>query len=158
MRNHLVFAFLLVATFVSCFLPFREINVIGGSYSTLFGTGTAQASVRFESGIDILVPLFSIVFMLVSYVLLKLRHMAWKIIGLVVVAFFLLFQFFLYFLSVFRLDLFGPKSTSEPSIGFFALLLLALFYCAFYIFNFVMIIKEKAPDKIKFENDLLDEE
>jgi hypothetical protein len=55
------------------------------------------------------------------------------------------------------LDLFGPKTTSEPSIGFFEMLLLALFYSAFYIFNFVLKIKVKAPDHIKLENDLLDE-
>jgi hypothetical protein len=63
----------------------------------------------------------------------------------------------LYFIATFRLDLFGPKTASEPSIGFFALLLLALFYSAFYIFNFVLKIKEKASDQIKLENDLLDE-
>jgi hypothetical protein len=157
MKNHLVVAFLLVATFVSCLLPFREINTIAGAYFTFFGTGTAQASVKFDSGVDLKIPLLSIVFILVSYAFLNLRHLAWKIIGLVVLVSFLLFQFFLYFIATFRLDLFGPKTTSEPSIGFFALLLLALFYSAFYIFNFVLKIKEKAPDKIKLENDLLDE-
>ncbi|MCF8415293.1 MAG: hypothetical protein K9G40_03545 [Crocinitomicaceae bacterium] len=157
MKNHLVVAFIVVATFVSCLLPFREINTIAGSYSTLFGIGTAQASVKFDSGVDLKVPLLTIVFILVSYVLLNLKHTAWKIIGLVIIALFLLFQFFLYFIATFRLDLFGPKTTSEPSIGFFSLLLLALFYSAFYIFNFVMKIKEKAPIKIKLENDLLDE-
>jgi hypothetical protein len=157
MKNHLVVAFLLVATFVSCLLPFREIKTIAGSYATLFGTGSAQASVKFESGIDLKVPLFTIVFILVSYVLLNSKHIAWKIIGLVIIALFLLFQFLLYFITTFHLNLFGPKTTSEPSIGFFSLLLLALFYSAFYIFNFVMKIKEKAPIKIKLENDLLDE-
>lgn len=157
MKNHLVVTFLLVATFVSCLLPFREINTIAGGYSTLFGTGTAQASVKFDSGVDLKVPLLSIVFILVSYAFLNLRHMAWKIIGLVVLVSFLLFQFFLYFIATFRLDLFGPKTTSEPSIGFFSLLLLALFYSAYYIFNFVQKIKEKAPDHITLENDLLDE-
>jgi hypothetical protein len=83
--------------------------------------------------------------------------MAWKIIGLVIIALFLLFQFLLYFIATFRLDLFGPKTTSEPSIGFFTLLLLAIFYSAFYIFNFVMKMKDRAPEKIKFDNDLLDE-
>jgi hypothetical protein len=157
MKNHLVVAFLLVATFVSCLLPFREINTIAGSYSTLFGTGTAQASVKFDSGVDLKIPLLSIVFILVSYAFLNLRHLAWKIIGLVVLVSFLLFQFLLYFIATFRLDLFGPKTTSEPSIGFFSLLLLALFYSAFYIFNFVMKIKEKVPEKIKLDSDLLDE-
>lgn len=157
MKNHLVVAFIVVATFVSCLLPFREINTIAGAYSTLFGTGTAQASVKFDSGVDLKIPLLSIVFILVSYAFLNLRHLAWKIIGLVVLVSFLLFQFLLYFIATFRLDLFGPKTTSEPSIGFFSLLLLALFYSAFYIFNFVMKIKEKAPEKIKLENDLLDE-
>lgn len=157
MKNHLVVAFIVVATFVSCLLPFREINTIAGAYSTLFGTGTAQASVKFDSGVDLKIPLLSIVFILVSYAFLNLRHLAWKIIGLVVLVSFLLFQFLLYFIATFRLDLFGPKTTSEPSIGFFSLLLLVLFYSAFYIFNFVMKIKEKAPEKIKLENDLLDE-
>ena len=157
MKNHLVVAFIVVATFVSCLIPFREINTIAGSYSTLFGTGIAQASVKFDSGVDLKIPLLSIVFILVSYAFLNLRHLAWKIIGLVVLVSFLLFQFLLYFIATFRLDLFGPKTTSEPSIGFFSLLLLALFYSAFYIFNFVMKIKEKAPEKIKIENDLLDE-
>lgn len=157
MKNHLVVAFLLVATFVSCLLPFREIKTIAGSYATLFGTGSAQASVKFESGIDLKVPLFTIVFIMVSYVLLNSKHIAWKIIGLVIIALFLLFQFLLYFITTFHLNLFGPKTTSEPSIGFFALLFLAIFYSAFYIFNFVMKIKEKAPVKIKLENDLLDE-
>ena len=157
MQNHLVVAFLLVATFVSCLLPFREINTIAGSYATLFGTGTAQASVKFDSSMDLKVPLFTIVFILVSYVLLNSKHIAWKIIGLVIIVLFLLFQFLLYFITTFHLNLFGPKTTSEPSIGFFSLLLLALFYSAFYIFNFVMKIKEKAPIKIKLENDLLDE-
>jgi predicted ferric reductase len=157
MKNHLVVAFLLVATFVSCLLPFREINTIAGSYTTLFGTGTSQASVKFDSGIDLKIPLLSIVFILVSYVFLNLKYMAWKIIGLVIIALFLLFQFLLYFIATFRLDLFGPKTTSEPSIGFFTLLLLAIFYSAFYIFNFVMKMKDRAPEKIKFDNDLLDE-
>ena len=157
MKNHLVVAFLLVATFVSCLLPFREINTIAGSYTTLFGTGTSQASVKFDSGIHLKIPLLSILFILVSYMFLNLKHMAWKIIGLVIIPLFLLFQFLLYFITTFRLDLFGPKTTSEPSIGFFALLLLAIFYSAFYIFNFVMKMKDRAPEKIKFDNDLLDE-
>jgi hypothetical protein len=157
MKNHLVVAFLLVATFVSCLLPFREINTIAGSYATLFGTGTSQASVKFDSGIHLKIPLLSILFILVSYMFLNLKHMAWKIIGLVIIPLFLLFQFLLYFITTFRLDLFGPKTTSEPSIGFFALLLLAIFYSAFYIFNFVMKMKDRAPEKIKFDNDLLDE-
>jgi hypothetical protein len=84
MKNHLVVAFLLVATFVSCLLPFREIKTIAGAYSTLFGTGTTQASVKFDSGVDLKIPLLSIVFILVSYAFLNLRHLAWKIIGLVV--------------------------------------------------------------------------
>lgn len=71
MKNHLVVAFLHVATFVSCLLPFREINTIAGTYSTLFGTGTAQASVKFDSGVDLKIPLLSIVFILVSYAFLK---------------------------------------------------------------------------------------
>ena len=156
MKNHLVVAFLLVATFVSCLMPFREINTIAGSYSSLFGTGIAQASVKFDSGIDLKVPLLAIVFILVSYVLLNLKHIAWKIIGLVIIALFLLFQFFLYFIATFRLDLFGPKTTSEPSIGFFLLVLLALGYSALYILNFVQIIRAQKTEKNIVVNDILD--
>lgn len=158
MKNHLVVAFLLVATFVSCLMPFREINTIAGSYSSLFGTGIAQASVKFDSGIDLKVPLLAIVFILVSYVLLNLKHIAWKIIGLVIIALFLLFQFFLYFIATFRFDLFGPKTTSEPSIGFFLLVLLALVYSTFYIVNFVQMMRKSKTKKLTLNTEILDTE
>jgi len=158
MKNHLIFTLLFLATFFSCFLPFNEITTVGGSYPSLFGSGTAIASVRAESGIVHKVPLFSLVFMLIAYLLLNLNHKAWKIIGLVVVVLFMLFQFFLYFVSVFTFNLFGPKTISSPSIGFYLLVLFALSFSTFYVVHFIKMIKEKSVQKNYLETDLLDTE
>lgn len=153
-----LFAFivLLLLALLCLFFPFKEEYQPGGSYPTLFGTGTAKTFRVTKSGFELPFVLIEHGLMIITAALMVLSSKKiFKIFSLIMLLFVNSFLYVMHFGLTFHLDFFGASKIITVGSGYYFLTIIVFCFSAFTIYAFVK--SYKLSGKKVHAVDLLDD-